>query len=276
MATAGEILVLAGTVVRVIEDYGERTSKLVRAQSRELQAMIAMLTRTVADIADGSARNLICLADIEKQVERATQVDDVRKLKLHLAECLEDLREESARQRAATERTVTQLKSEIEKSRRRAESHTDVLTGLPGRPEAEEALEQACSAEENRYLGVMVVEGIESLNTRFGRNVGDDVLVMFCQHLALGLAPGDLVFRWSGPSFLAIFNRFETAEQARAEMRRTLSVNLETSVEVGGRAVNLPISVLWMVTAVGRNIDFLVRQVEEFVAGTAGVPVGLS
>lgn len=276
-----EVLVMAGAVVKTMEEYNSRTSKFVHAQCAELQTMIAMLTKTMTTLASGSEVSVTRLQSIEKQLHKASMIEDFQTARLRLSECLEGLRGEIVRQKEESAQTVSNLKTELVKSHERRaplterpenQGETDPVTGLPQRPEAEAAL--LVIAQQNRrvYAVIFVIERLELINVRFGYAAGDQVLVLFSQHLSQNLSRADHLFRWSGPAMLALLEREEPTKQVREEVARITSQRLEKTVLLGSRSVLLPVGASWAIFPVAdfRPVQLLFHQFDSFVQGGTG------
>jgi len=283
---ASEVLVAAGTIVKAMEEYNSRTSRFIRVQCAELQTMVGMLTKTMATLASGSESSITRLQAIEKQLHKASMIEDFQTARLRLAECLENLRGEIARQREESQRTVAEIASHLTKSQERAapsaavraERRQDPVTGLPGRPEAEAALVELATKNRRAYAVVFVIERLELINVRFGYAAGDQVLLLFSQHLAQSLSGADQLFRWSGPALLALLKREGTPTEVREELTRITAPRLEKTVHVGGRSVLLPLGANWAMFSVAdyRPVQLLFLQFDNLVQGGGGQRVAES
>jgi len=69
----------------------------------------------------------------------------------------------------------------------------------------------------------------------------------FRQNLTQRLTSPDQLFRWSGPTFLAIIERAAPIEQVKKELHYLLSGKLENIHHVGTRAIPLPVNAAWKV-----------------------------
>src|SRR5437667_22213 len=67
--TSAEILVATGAAIKGVEEYNRHTSRFLKQQSLEYQAMMAMLAETVATVSKGSEDTVTRLQTIEKQIE---------------------------------------------------------------------------------------------------------------------------------------------------------------------------------------------------------------
>lgn len=274
-----EILVVAGAAAKTLEDYNQRTTRFIRMQSAELQSMLAMLTDTVAAISAGSERSVQRLHTIEKQLERASVLEDIRALKSRLSECLQAVREEVRLQREEMARTMTELKNEI----KRAQERRTVSAPPPpkpatasalamGRAEAEQALAQALEQGLHAYAALFVVDRIEIINARFGSNAGEQLVQFFRHHLTEGLLRSDPVYRWSAASLVALLDRPYSLDDARAEVQHVVSVRLEKTIQIGTRTVLLPITSHWSVLPVfeAASLQELIADLDAFAVRSPG------
>jgi diguanylate cyclase (GGDEF)-like protein len=269
-----ELLVMAGAVATSLKEYAERTSRYVRTQSAEYQHMVAMLTETVAIITDGSDRAVTRLRDIEKQIERASVIEDIRSLRLKLGQCLESIQEEIQQQENQAAVTAADLRAHMEKSQAIMQSvlpdhGVDPVTGLPSRAAAEAALTVAAKGEHDLYAVVFVADRVQAISSRFGHAVGDRVLRKVCEHFRSALSAEDRVFRWSGPTFVALLARGRAVEDVRKEIARIASAKLEDVIEIGARSVLLPISASWSVFPMTSSPKLLIGKIDQFARSQA-------
>ncbi|MCS7314288.1 MAG: hypothetical protein RMI94_01800 [Bryobacterales bacterium] len=270
-----QVLVVAGAVAKTLETYNQRTTRFIRMQSAELQAMLAMLTETVAAISAGSDRTVARLQTIEKQLERASVIEDIRSLKAKLSECLLTLREEARKQREETARTIAELRNEIKRVQQRQNAVTPAkqnsACGSLGRAEAEAALARAIEQRTHTYAAIFVLERFDLISGRFGPGAAEQLSRFFWHHLTQGLLCSDAVYRWTNASFLVLMERSGALEEVRAEVQRVASVRLEWTLQLGTRTVLLPVSSRWAVLAVFQfpSLRLVLEEIETIVAGTA-------
>lgn len=266
-----ELLVVAGGVLRTMEEYNQRTSKFVRHQNTELQNMISMLTQTVISIGSSSDRSVSKLQEIDKAIERANQVEDIHVLKHRLGECLEVVREETLRQKKDGESALQTLKGQLEAVQERIGSmrlknEMDRSTGLPPKTEADAAIEAAMSATQTTYLLIAVCSRVQAINARFGYDVGDRVLRTFAEHIRKSLLPRDKIYRWNGPAIVALLPRNARIDRVRSEVRHFADAKVEKTIEVGQRTVLIPISATWALLPVVPPMEVLCKQIDAFTS----------
>jgi diguanylate cyclase (GGDEF)-like protein len=268
--TADELLVVAGAVAASLREYGERTTRYVRAQSAEYQQMLSMLTETIATMTQGSERSITRLRDIEKQLESASIIEDVRTIRLKLGQCLESLREEVEAQENTAAVTATELRESIARSHAYLESvvgevQRDPVTGLPGRQAAEAAFAEAAASTRSYYVIAFIADRIQAINSRFGYAVGDRVLRKICSHFRGALSADDHIFRWRGPSFVALVESGPAISDVRREVAQIWGTKMDELTQVGSRSVLLPISATCAVFPMTRTVGMLTEKIDQFV-----------
>jgi GGDEF domain-containing protein len=268
-ASPPALFVIVGAAVRAIEEYKRQTARFVKKQSDELQHMVAMLTRTLITIGDSSEHSVSKLQAIEKQIESTSQIEDIQLLKLRLGECLEAVRHESQRQKTESAETLQALRTQLDTSQSgpAPSAHPDVdsITGLLNFAQAEKAIRMSLLAPKNKYVVVVAVGCIQSINARFGYAVGDDVLNTFKTHFEKALSGRDRLFRWRGPALIALLDREEPIEHLRTEIRRFADAKLQKTIQLGMRSVMIPISAAWSVFPAAPPADGLIHKIEAFL-----------
>ena len=266
--TAADLLIAAGSVTHNLEQYNRRISVSVRQHSAELQNIISMLTQAMISVSDSGERSAARLQEIEKQLVSASVVEDVRVLKARLGECLENIREERKLQNEQATKVVHELQKTIEQAPKpkQADKGVDQATGLPDRAAAEAALAECAAANESAYTLVFIADRIQLINARFGYAAGDEVLKTIQTHVQKNLQPKDTLFRWRGPSFLALLKRTDPVDCVRAEITQIVMSRLQKTFDIGNRSVLLPIGMQWALFPVSSASRLLVHKIDHFVA----------
>ena len=264
-----EVLIIVGEAVTAFREYSERTARYRRAQTAEFQRMVGMLTDTISATSNATDRTVGRLQEIERKLERAAVIEDIRVLRMQLDECLESIRAEIRRQ----EDEVSTSKSRISSADPVFSTtlgpplqEMDAVTGMPGRAAAEQALEEARSRGGQWYAVAIVANRIASINSRFGYAVGDRLLRKLAEGMRNGLSADDRVFRWSGPCLVALLLRTAPEHELRTELQRITSSFKEELVEIGNRAVLLPISASWAIFRSNEPARVIREKIDRFVA----------
>jgi len=260
-ATAEELMVQTGAALKTLETYARKAARYFGRRNAEFQTMFRMLTGTIKTISDTSDENLRQLREIESHVLSAVEIEDVCLMKSQLSDVLDQIRLETQRQKTEALQRVDELKRCL-----RQAPDLDLVTGLPGRPQAESTLERVCESEKPWYAAVLVVESLTAINLRFGEGVGNEVLQSFAEFVSERLSPEDHLFRWSKQTLLGLLLRFEGAAPVREFFARTIDRNqFEHTVITPSRNVLLPITVRWAVFPVAPPSRDLVKKMDAFV-----------
>lgn len=279
-ASASEILVLAGQALKALEGYNAHATKQMRSQCEDLQNMVAMLTKTMAAITSGSQSSISRLQEIEATLQTASLIEDFHIAKIRMSECLDVLGKEIVRHRSESARQVSEMHSVVQGLHSTRPAHSaeelarkDPLTKLPERAGAEVALAAAVKESQPVYAAVFVADRLDLINARFGRTVGDDLLLFFCRHVAQALKETDRLYRWTGPAILAILHRTTSLAPVREDMNALFAKRLTMNVTSENRSVLLAVPAKWMVFSAQeiRPLPRLIKSIDAFVHGE---PVG--
>ncbi len=260
---------VAEDVVKVLAEHGRLTRESDIEKAAEFQKIVAMLNQTVVVLSTGSRRSVGRLRQIEKDLEGASQIQDILSLKSRLSECLTFIREETAREREDVARTVLTMDEEVRKA-----CDTMMLSkaGLPGRPEAErlftDLLQEAKTG--GKFVAVFSLDRCNSIQSRFGAAAGDQVFRDLAKKTVLGLAAPKQVFRWGPGTLVALIERSETLEKVQSEIQHMNAEPLDIKVEVGGRMAVLTVSSRWLVFPLSeaRELAWLASEIDAFTGGS--------
>ena len=265
--SASELLVRAGSVLQGLEDYTRRAARHQRLQTLELQNMVKMLTSTVGKVSELSNVNISILGEIEKQVAIVSELDDVRVMKAKLSGCLTDIRLEADRQRKETAETIERLnQARVRSAAVCTGDPQDPVTGLPLRPEAEVALAESGRTGCQGYAAVMVLDRLQILNARFGREAGDEILAEFSGMVQKQLTAEDRLYRWGGAVLMALLPRTGSLERARSEVGRLMETRLEHTIQTPSRSILVPIAARWTVFPMMASPRLIFQKIDAFVA----------
>jgi GGDEF domain-containing protein len=278
-----ELMVEAGTALKTMEFYSRQTSKYFSLRNREFEHILAMMAATIRAISAGSEENIRQLRNIQSHVVSVTQLEDVRSIKMQLGECLAQIRTETVRQQNVVAGIVEKAKDALGVRTAAAEcasiaspgapccaKNLDPVTGLPARLSAEAALEDICQGEGPWHVAVITIDSLQSVNLRFGRDTGNELLCTFGFFIAQLLQPSDHLFRWSGPAFLALLQRSEPFERVREHFGRMLKERrFEHTVVAPSRTILLPLSPRWAVFPPMAAPRQFFERIDAFVASNA-------
>lgn len=263
---------IADAAVKAMSLYNKGIENGASARIREMQAIVAMLMRTLVQETEVSEKSIFNLESIIGQLEKVYQIDDVRVVKLRLAETLKDLHEETARQKEAAVNLASDLKSTISRQAKSTvalpETDDDPETGMLGSRTAQVRLAAVFSRASDHYAIIFSVDRLEQVRARFGSEAADQILKVCGKHILEHLGVGDQLFRWKGPGYLAIIKRAGPVAAVRSEIKHLAAEKISHSITIRERSVLLPVGTSWAVLPMQESpsVDSLIDKLDSFVA----------
>ena len=133
------------------------------------------------------------------------------------------------------------------------QANHDLMTALPNRKAALEALDQALARANRHGDPVWVLfcdlDGFKRANDAFGHHVGDRILRTCAERLAGAVRAGDTVARLGGDEFVVITEHLHTTREA-AELANRLIERVSEPIDVDGVATRVGLSV-----GIGMSLD---------------------
>lgn len=133
---------------------------------------------------------------------------------------------------------------EEEITRLQAEQMTDPLTNVNTKRVLEQEIGRAIASARRygRRSAVMIIDmdDFKSINTHFGRDVGDKVLTHVAGLLKQNIRPTDIVARTDGDEFAVLLNEIKTLEDTEMRTSDLLAMVTDTPCILKGRSVCVP------------------------------------
>jgi hypothetical protein len=292
-----EVLITAGALSKTLDDYARNSSRFLLEQKHEFQTIVTALAQTLGAVANASERTITRLTDIKKQLEKADVIEDIRRLKARLTECLDTVYEESLRQQVEAARTANYLKdtalirsapesgpaaaeelreqtAEPTAGRRRTASTAEPeavavndLRGGPGEREAvEKVLATVLKQTEEAWVGLFKIERASLLVSRFGPPVLEEVVSFVQRRLSSGL-DSLRYYRWDQSAILAVLQAREDIKLIRRKINEVFADRLVMNFDIGRREVMLPIGCHWTVLPCfpHHSTHVLIQQIDAFL-----------
>lgn len=260
-----DILVTAGSLVQVIEDYSADARKRIRSQQRDWQQMVSLLAETIAMASLSGNAALQDLKALATKLEHVTPASDLAALREQLHDCLVVLRHETEEEAAQAAAPVPVSSSPV-----KLETVTNALELLP-RLSVEGALEEARQTP-GTFIAILPIDRFAVFQSRFGAEIAEDIFQFFLMQLRARLLPTDQIFFWADGVILAIVQRPFSLDSVRAEFARFATHKLEHTVSLGGgRSILLGITSNLAVFGAdeGRNTLQLIRKIDTFLLAQA-------
>ncbi len=246
---AADVLVLAGEAIGCTQTYNRNVEKFMHGHSSEMRSIIGVMTKALLKMSDSGEIAASHLREFENKLAKTSQLDDIRIIKTQIAEAVQGICDEAARQ----ERRSYEVKTDVEQiripplstSQQRVGPYPTADADEPGRLAAEQYVRSKAAAGNHVYVLVLCLERLEAINARFGSATRTQLLQLFDKNVARRLAErqqGDRLFHWRGPCFAAVMEREADIHAVRADAFKIASGKLEHIVDIGDRSVLLPLT----------------------------------
>jgi GGDEF domain-containing protein len=238
--SALSLLELSSEAVEAIETYAERTAGYYRERNEHLQSMVAMLTETLADVSGQSDDSVARLQAIEKQIERASGLEDISSVRNNLESCLGALREAANQQKKVSMATVDRLRDHIDIAQHRIEQDRP-QAGLSS-AELDLATDMSNDMPEvtaTAYVAAFKLQRSDHIGLRFGEVAKHQMLTAVNQSLKSVLGPNDRLLRWKGTSFVMFLHSTSTINEMRVLLSEAVARTGQHYIEVGKKSARI-------------------------------------
>ena len=266
-SSAQEIDAAIDFVIRAVEGYNQIAARLAQAHLAELQAMLAMTTGTIRYLSESSKTGIDQLTLVERNLQHASSLGDVRQLRGKLNDCLSLVRAESNRLRLESRAQIQILQEGIDGAIQRARSAGFTVH----RDEVEQMIASRIAEGKPFAIAVFVIDGLSQIASRYGPGIADDVYRTVTDHIKTQLNPTAL-HGWSGPAIAAFLESHPNLQALEARIPKIAATRLEKTIENDGRTVLLPITrsaILQKVTDAD-TLENVVANLDDFTAAHAG------
>jgi GGDEF domain-containing protein len=264
-AAQEEVLRLAAHAIEALKDHNERAVEHLLLPVIELQAKVKLLAEAITAVGSNSGESIRKLQLIKGQLLATLDVRDIRSLKARLSQYLDGVLAEAERQRNETNRAAEQMRYASQRRNpvgvAREVPVVDAATGFPPRAQAEDTIAQCCEEEAIAFVVIMVINQVETVNQSFGGQFGDVVLRRFATFLREQLPGIDELFRWSGPTVVALMRR-KSAPEVRSVIEPLLAQRL--FVRNVNPDVQVPVSAHWTVLPLMASPRLLFHKMDSF------------
>jgi GGDEF domain-containing protein len=215
------------------------------------------------------------LQAIEKQVQRASELDDIRALRTDLGTCLLALREAVAHQRNSSIATVERLQGHITMTRKQASAvHNHACLTLSDIELIPESADDPIHPVPTSYVAAFKLQRAEHIASRFGEHVKHEMLSMIGTQLKTILGPSDRLLRWKQTSFVMFISAAAAIREIRSRLAETVAAIGQQYIEVGTKSALLSVGVDWIVFPQSDrpSLEAVFDEIDVFLANTAPEP----
>ena len=257
------------TACDLMRTWNAGVRRSAERRTDETSGMIASLAEVIAGPGqnnDGGALRLLV-----KAISLPTGTDDLQKIRAEMERCLSAVKETLQRRQRETEMRIEDLEHQVARLREKVDwqGEEDPDTGLTGRSDAESAIREVLQIPEpsfcRHYVLVVVLDHLHGVNARFGYTVGDQLFRSTCDYLESHLKAGERVYRWTGPTVVAILKREGSFDQVERELGRFLDVRPERLFELGGHTAIVRIKVKWALFELSGSFGPVAAKIRETI-----------
>jgi diguanylate cyclase (GGDEF)-like protein/PAS domain S-box-containing protein len=159
----------------------------------------------------------------------------------------------------------TSLKLKMELQNLKILAMTDQLTQLANRRSASAYLSRKISEWQLFQVPFAVamadIDCFKKVNDTYGHDIGDKVLQMTAKSLASAVRSEDLVSRWGGEEFLAVFNA-TSLEQVNSIANRMRMLVEQSSLKREGQAISVTVSIGALLVQSDAEKDVIINLVD--------------
>lgn len=273
-ASIEDVTNAANAATELLRKYQTGAAQRAVQQLAELKGVMRTMTDTITFLSESRSTVVHQLTFVERQLEDATELDDIRLLRPKLAECLELVRQETARLQAESAAHTEAVRQKMGLPPVTADSGAirrlgalDVATGLPSRQAAERFLGEKTANGLRCSIALFVPERLGFVTRRHGREAEDEVLLHVAQHLTKLLPAGAHLYRWTGPALLAVRVSSDPPEHDEQIWQQIASKPCEKTLGNERRSALLRITMASFVrqSGVDTSIPALLEEMDGFV-----------
>jgi hypothetical protein len=265
-----ETLQAQNSISQILAEYSETNQRSATTLTVEMQHIFAMLNQALVVLAEGRDRSVVRLNKILEALSRISMIEDVVALKSRLAETVRFIEAESAEAHESAAQELAHLEKEVSRTR---EFLGGMRMELAGRPEGISRIEQSLKkvvAGEAVYLVAFRFDRLQAVSQRYGPGVADELVFRLIKERLEPVAPGEIAYRWTPASLVAVFRRLRGLDALRAEVANLNATALVHRIALGNRTAVMTVTPSHLVAeGMAGPPGPLVEQVDQF-AGVVG------
>ncbi len=275
-STGGEADATVGAGLNLLREYNEKILSFHGCHTSELKTVMRTMTETITYLSESRTRSVHQLNFMERELEQASQIDDIRLLRGRLISCLDIVREETVRLQSESQARSNEVRQQIDRPVRVSEpplgfSSMDSVTGLPSRRAAERAISEALAFGSTHAVAVFVVKRLSAINAKYGRAVGDEAMLRVANHFAQHLSAATFLYRWSGPALVALIQAHINPGDIKRSWAKAAATRHEMSMEAKQRSIFVLVetSMSFQLVTKTTSPDDLFSRLDQYVAEQA-------
>jgi diguanylate cyclase (GGDEF)-like protein len=194
-----------------LRDWGRRTARHYLDKAREVRELLLVMAQTAESVGARDQRCAAQLHEVTSHLSAIASLDDLTQIRVSIVKSAGELKSSIDRMTFEGKAALDRLRQEVNTYQARLEEAEelacrDALTGARSRLGLETVIENRIAAGAAFSLAMIDIDGFKSVNDRHGHLVGDELLKQFAGELRSACRSTDVVGRWGGDEFMAIFD----------------------------------------------------------------------
>lgn len=268
-----DLLTSSSEAVEALETYCNHTTEYIRDEKEQMHSMVVLLTDTLADLSGQTDNSTARLQAIEKSLELASGLNDMRAVRSNLESCLLALREAVAQQRSSSDATAARMSRALRDHLDLVQKRTpDDPNHVPFSPTEMDLLSEQwdnpIESGPSLYVVACKLQRAEHISSRLGDAAIRRMLFTVGTELQAALGPDDRLLRWKGRSFVMFINSMTSISGVRARLSQVVAKIGMQHIEVGTKSAIRAVGVDWMVFPQSdhASAEAVPAEVEAFLA----------
>lgn len=231
--------VTGAEVAERLRDWSRRTARHYLDKAREVKELLIVMAHTADSVGDRDQRCAGQLHEVTSRLSAIASLDDLTEIRASIVRSAGELKSSIERMTAEGKAAVERLREQVTTYQVRLEEAEelacrDPLTGARSRLGLETVIECRIGAGAPFSLAMIDIDDFKSVNDLHGHLVGDEVLKQFAAELRSACRATDIIGRWGGDEFMAVFDcSLAEAESRRDRVRKWVCGNYDLPSAAG-------------------------------------------
>ncbi len=258
---------LAQSFQELLQSFKARLQKADQERADDFRKILSILNEAFASLDSGGERSGVRMKQLERSLQDASKMEDLRSLKVHLSNVLQFVRQESEDESQKTRSALEALGAQLEVAHQAAVKYAGGKLASREHGLAYLAGEIDQENENVLYAGLFVADALRAVRLRHGNQVSEGLLCDISRKLLGKVVPDAQAFEWSSDALLVVWRSKENFTSVSEHVRNALNVPLENRAFVGTRVANFSLSVRSLLVEARGKLDQIVSNLDQFMSG---------
>jgi diguanylate cyclase (GGDEF)-like protein len=243
-------LTVAGEEVRErLRDWSRRTARHYLDKAREVKELLIVMAHTADSVGARDQRCAGQLHEVTARLSAIASLDDLTQIRASIVKSAGELKSSIDRMTSEGKADLDRMREQVTAYQVRLEEAEelacrDPLTGARSRLGLETLIESRIAAGSLFSLAMIDIDAFKSVNDAHGHLVGDELLKQFAAELRSACRSADVIGRWGGDEFMAVFDcGMAEAEARRNRIRKWVCGNYTVQSAAGAIRLTIDASI---------------------------------